>query len=229
MVDRRTYSIALIVLGVTAVHAQVSTREVMDSDMDAIRAALPRLVASPDSILDIDASWGLDGQWPLAATVTLRPFEVGEGLCVVESFVIIKADEETDFRLYGTGVPRSKYWEKGNSCSVDSIDELPQAVLAGQIATTHVAQIMRAADDILRLATPDVWCNEPVMPTLFEPGTSYRLSNIMLQDFRNVPGIGRQYSAFYTREGLRDDDGIVVRFAMHPDSFEVDSACYWIA
>lgn len=209
-------------------------RDVTEVEKSEAWHAARTLVGRDERILKLTTHWGeIDGTPVLAAVLTTRPFEVGEGLCVAEGYQLHRTEGESDFRVLNRDAPVSQYWQWAGSC--DAIDptlitdfgRIRNAIWVRHgIATTHIAQIIRGADDILLLATPDVRCNEPVMPTLFQPGVRLHLIGIDVGQ-RNRPGVGIQYSAKYSRED--DDSGIVVQFTMFQERFEVTSACFWIA
>jgi hypothetical protein len=210
-------------------------REVTDQERNDVWNAVRRYVAD-DQILKVDAYWGeLDGVSELEALVTTRPFEVGEGLCATEAYRLRRRQGEESFRRINAEAPISQYWERNVSCDVidaevvNEFGRIPNTVeVAQRIATTHVATIIRSADEILGLASPAVRCNERIMAELFRPDVKLRLTGIEL-DRRNMPGSGIQYTAWYTRANGRNNDGVTVRFAILPDHFEVSFACYWIA
>jgi hypothetical protein len=211
-------------------------RDVTDAERASVRQAARRYIASDDRILKLTASWGEDNGSPwLEARVTTRPFDVGQGLCVAEVYIFHKKEDEDTFRLMNDGVPISQYWEQKTPCDlidaevVNYFGRIPNTVWVSQaIATTHVAQIIRGSKEIISLARPDVWCDEPIMPRIMRPGIHFRLASIEI-DRKNAPGAGIRYSAEYTREGSRDLDGVVVYFTLYPDYFEVHGACFWIS
>ena len=212
-------------------------RDVTDVEMARARVAASGVIGSDDRILKVTARWGdVNGSPELWARATTRPSDVGEGLCVTETYIFWKKEIESEFRSVNYDAPISQYWPRATSCdadagAVDDFGRLPNSVQVPQpIATTDVARIMRSAEEIIGLATPDVRCDEPFMPRLFQPGVRFRLIAIEI-DRKNAPDVGIQYHARYRREGSRDDDGVgvIIRFAMFPDRFEVHFACFWIA
>src|SRR5262245_35283746 len=199
------HSCLLAALGAVFLSSVGFAREVTDAERDEIRDVV-RQVAGDDRVLKLDAHWGeSNGREALWVAVTTRPFDVGDGLCVVESYRLSRTEDESQLRLLNRDGPISYYWERRGTCDVvaaDSINEfgvVPGAVWVPQrTATTHIAHIIRGADEILRLATPDVRCNDRRMIELFRPEVELRLTGIELE-LRNVPGSGIQYRAQYTR------------------------------
>jgi hypothetical protein len=210
-------------------------RDVTYWEIEEIRAAVRRLVAQDEEVLKVQADWAqIEGAQQLGAMVTTRPFDVEDGLCVAESYMLRRKEGESEFRLLNEGWPISRYWQRAQSCDViraEQINEfgvIPGTVSVAQpIATTHVGRIIRGADEILALAAPDIWCNERIMPTLFQRNVTLRLTSIEL-DRWNRRSAGIWYMAYYTRKGP-DSDGITVRFTLVGDRFELSRVCYWIA
>jgi hypothetical protein len=224
-----------LVIAAALISNVCAARDVTDAEREEISAAVRQLVAPNDRVLKLHAYWSdLGGSQELGAMVTTRPLEVGEGLCVAESYILRRREGESTLGFLNEGRPISRYWDQDDSCDVidpDRINEfgvIPDTVSVSQpIATTHVARIIRGANEILSLATPDLWCNERIMPTLFQPNVDLRLTRIEL-DRPNVRGAGIRYTAWYTRQG-KNDDGVTIRFAMLEGRFEVSRVCYWIA
>ena len=199
-------------------------RELTADDLLDVKAAAYRLVAPEQQTLGLNAWWGEEepDKWTLEVLSKVRPVEVRQGLCSMETYKLVRREGDADFRRLDLGLPMTSYWRKHGDAACDAVDrnDLPDAVAVWPpVPTSDLVRIMDDAEQLLRVAS-EAQCNEPIMAQVFQDRSSLKLRSLTLV---SRAGEGVIYEAFFE---WKRNSGPFIYFSLTATSFDVVWNCF---